>query len=343
MRVDVVTLFPELFDAFLETSFVGRARRAGGAHGHPPRSPRLRARQAPQRGRHAVRRRQRDAHAGRRPRRVHGVARRGRGRGRAGPLAPRAAHAAGACRSMQSGVERLVARPSLMLVCGRYEGFDERVRTFVDEEVSLGDFVLTGGEVAAMAVMEACSGCFLACSETRRRRARSRTAPRPAGCSSTRSTPARRVPRRTPSRRCSCSGNHAAIDELAAGAGGLRANPGATARPVRAHRRRARRRESGEAEHEARSPSRSSTTPCSTPAAPSSRPPSPTSTSTTSPAARGPTACSDYFIVHPITAQRELVARIREHWRDGASGQAHPATGGSPSSSCARATTLADA
>jgi tRNA (guanine37-N1)-methyltransferase len=42
-----------------------------------------------------------------------------------------------------------------MLVCGRYEGFDERVRAHVDEELSLGDFVMTGGEIAAMAVVEA--------------------------------------------------------------------------------------------------------------------------------------------------------------------------------------------
>jgi tRNA (guanine37-N1)-methyltransferase len=41
-----------------------------------------------------------------------------------------------------------------MLICGRYEGFDERVRSFVDEEISLGDFVLAGGEVAALAVIE---------------------------------------------------------------------------------------------------------------------------------------------------------------------------------------------
>jgi tRNA (guanine37-N1)-methyltransferase len=40
------------------------------------------------------------------------------------------------------------------LVCGRYEGFDERVRSFVDQEISLGDFVLAGGEVAAMALVE---------------------------------------------------------------------------------------------------------------------------------------------------------------------------------------------
>lgn len=55
----------------------------------------------------------------------------------------------------QSRVRALSVRPSLMLVCGRYEGFDERVRAFVDEEVSLGDFVMTGGEVAAMAIIEA--------------------------------------------------------------------------------------------------------------------------------------------------------------------------------------------
>ncbi|WP_437879020.1 tRNA (guanosine(37)-N1)-methyltransferase TrmD [Sorangium sp. So ce513] len=50
----------------------------------------------------------------------------------------------------------LAARPAIALVCGRYEGFDERVRAFVDEEISLGDFVMTGGEVAAMAVIDAC-------------------------------------------------------------------------------------------------------------------------------------------------------------------------------------------
>ena len=42
-----------------------------------------------------------------------------------------------------------------MLVCGRYEGIDERVRPFVDEELSIGDYVLTGGELAAMVVIDA--------------------------------------------------------------------------------------------------------------------------------------------------------------------------------------------
>ena len=54
-------------------------------------------------------------------------------------------------------VHRLAEQPALMLVCGRYEGFDERVRAHVDEELSLGDFVLSGGELAAMAVIDACA------------------------------------------------------------------------------------------------------------------------------------------------------------------------------------------
>ena len=48
--------------------------------------------------------------------------------------------------------------PSLTLICGRYEGIDERVRLhFVDEEISIGDYVLTGGEIPAMVLVEAVS------------------------------------------------------------------------------------------------------------------------------------------------------------------------------------------
>jgi len=43
----------------------------------------------------------------------------------------------------------------LILLCGRYEGIDERLISFIDEEVSIGDYVLTGGEIAAAAVIEA--------------------------------------------------------------------------------------------------------------------------------------------------------------------------------------------
>ncbi len=48
--------------------------------------------------------------------------------------------------------------PSLTLICGRYEGIDERVRLhFVDEEISIGDYVLSGGEIPAMVLVEAIS------------------------------------------------------------------------------------------------------------------------------------------------------------------------------------------
>jgi tRNA (guanine37-N1)-methyltransferase len=57
----------------------------------------------------------------------------------------------------QAKAIELAERPNVALVCGRYEGFDERVATFIDEEISLGDFVMTGGEVAAMAIIDTCS------------------------------------------------------------------------------------------------------------------------------------------------------------------------------------------
>jgi tRNA (guanine37-N1)-methyltransferase len=53
-------------------------------------------------------------------------------------------------------VDELAAEPRLILVAGHYEGFDERIRTtLADDEISLGDFVLSGGEVAAMALVDA--------------------------------------------------------------------------------------------------------------------------------------------------------------------------------------------
>ena len=55
----------------------------------------------------------------------------------------------------QKAAQRLAKGSALMLFCGRYEGVDERVRQLFDEEISLGDFVLNGGEVAAMAIVEA--------------------------------------------------------------------------------------------------------------------------------------------------------------------------------------------
>ncbi|HEX7719821.1 MAG TPA: tRNA (guanosine(37)-N1)-methyltransferase TrmD, partial [Woeseiaceae bacterium] len=56
----------------------------------------------------------------------------------------------------QSTARRFAALPGLVLLAGRYEGIDERlIECEVDEELSLGDFVLSGGEIAAMAVIDA--------------------------------------------------------------------------------------------------------------------------------------------------------------------------------------------
>jgi tRNA (guanine37-N1)-methyltransferase len=54
--------------------------------------------------------------------------------------------------------QKLSSRSHLILLCGRYEGVDERVRElFVDEEISIGDYILTGGELAAMVVIDVVS------------------------------------------------------------------------------------------------------------------------------------------------------------------------------------------
>lgn len=57
----------------------------------------------------------------------------------------------------QKLVSKLSKYDTIVLICGRYEGFDERISKFVDVEISVGDFVLTGGEIPAMAVVDAVS------------------------------------------------------------------------------------------------------------------------------------------------------------------------------------------
>ena len=54
----------------------------------------------------------------------------------------------------QEDANRLSKEEEIILVCGHYEGFDERIRHYVDEEISIGDFVLTGGEIPAMAISD---------------------------------------------------------------------------------------------------------------------------------------------------------------------------------------------
>jgi tRNA (guanine37-N1)-methyltransferase len=58
----------------------------------------------------------------------------------------------------EAGVRRLAKYDRLVLICGRYEGVDERVaKHIVDEEISIGDYVLSGGELPAMVLVEAVS------------------------------------------------------------------------------------------------------------------------------------------------------------------------------------------
>lgn len=153
MRYDVVTLFPEMFVSFLDAGLLGRARAAGTV---------------------AVRFASPRDFATDRHRTVDDTPY-GGGSGmvmRPGPIAEAlesldASRGEGAPRGhrvlltpqgapfTQADARRLSSRGALALVCGRYEGVDDRVRPLVDEEVSLGDFVLLGGEVAAMAVIEA--------------------------------------------------------------------------------------------------------------------------------------------------------------------------------------------
>jgi tRNA (guanine37-N1)-methyltransferase len=153
VNVSVVTLFPELFERFVSTSFVGRAVERGllTIRFQSPREFGLGKHQSvddtPYGGGSgmvmrvdclvsAFERLDAIAAAASEPR-AHRVL-----------LTPQGA------RLDQTLVARLATLPSIMLVCGRYEGFDERVRSFVDEEISLGDFVMTGGEVASMAIIE---------------------------------------------------------------------------------------------------------------------------------------------------------------------------------------------
>jgi tRNA (guanine37-N1)-methyltransferase len=154
MRVDVVTLFPELFAGFLATSFVARAI-DGGQLAVRFRSPRdfglgkhRSVDDTPYGGGSGMVMRvdvlcavmeSLDADAP------------------GGLKAHRALMTPQGRVLSQGKVRELSGRDAVMLVCGRYEGFDDRVRAYVDEEISLGDFVMTGGEVAAMAVVDACA------------------------------------------------------------------------------------------------------------------------------------------------------------------------------------------
>ena len=54
----------------------------------------------------------------------------------------------------QEKAKSLLKHQHIVLICGHYEGFDDRIRNLVDEEISIGDYVLTGGEIGAMAISD---------------------------------------------------------------------------------------------------------------------------------------------------------------------------------------------
>ena len=150
MRMEIVTLFPELFEV-LNHGLLGKAREAGRIEVHTVTPRRFTA----------------DRH------RTVDDSPYGGGSGMVlmpGPIADALDHLDSTRggrvshrvlltpqgeRFSQAHARRFSELDSLTLVCGRYEGFDERIRGLVDEELSLGDFVLLGGEVAALAVLEA--------------------------------------------------------------------------------------------------------------------------------------------------------------------------------------------
>lgn len=150
MRIDVATLFPEMCEAVLSESILGRARKNGaltvqcwnirdytldkhrrvddvpygGGRGMVMQAdPIYRCYEAVQ------------AEAGTQPHRIY--------------LSPK-----GGVLTQQRALE-LAAMPHLFLLCGHYEGVDQRILdTIIDEEISIGDYVLTGGELPAMVLID---------------------------------------------------------------------------------------------------------------------------------------------------------------------------------------------
>jgi tRNA (guanine37-N1)-methyltransferase len=154
MRIEVLTIFPELFGPFLSTSLVGRAI-ARGLLGVEVRDLRDFALD-----RHRSVDDEPYGGGGGMVMMAPPWIRAVRELAAAGtPPAPwRVLLSPQGARLDDAKVRQLAARGRLLLLCGRYEGIDERVRqTVVDEEVSIGDYVLSGGELPAMVVIEAVS------------------------------------------------------------------------------------------------------------------------------------------------------------------------------------------
>ncbi len=147
MQIEIFTIFPDLVSPWASASLIGKARRSGARH-RGPRPAGGRPRPPPHRRRQPFRRRSGDgAGAG------AGVRRRRGGRRRPGRCSC-SGRAAGA--STRPGPPSWRRGPGFSLLCGRYEGVDQRVADhLVDGELSIGDYVLAGGEAAAIVVVEA--------------------------------------------------------------------------------------------------------------------------------------------------------------------------------------------
>lgn len=152
MRFDVLTLFPEIFESYLGQSLLRRAIEAGrvavALHNIRDWSPDKRHRKVD------------DRPFGGGPGMLLMVEPVVACVEAVRPLMPDPGHLVMLTpqgrRLTQGVVEELAEKRRLLLLCGRYEGFDERVRQLLEpDEVSLGDFVLNGGEVAAMAIIDA--------------------------------------------------------------------------------------------------------------------------------------------------------------------------------------------
>lgn len=151
MRIDIVTLFPRMLEAPLAESILGRARARGlvDIRVHDLREHAT--------GRHRVTDEPPFGGGGGmilKPEPLAGAIEALRAAGSA-PARVILLGPAGR-RFSQEVARELARRPHLVLVCGRYEGVDERVsEQLVDEELSIGDYVLTGGEPAALVVADA--------------------------------------------------------------------------------------------------------------------------------------------------------------------------------------------
>jgi tRNA (guanine37-N1)-methyltransferase len=147
MRIDVVTIFPELFDLPLRTSIIGRAAEQGIVSFaiHDLREHGL--------GKHrSVDDYPYGGGAGMvmRPEPLFAALEPLRGAGAHVILLDPVGE-----RLTDALARELATLPHLALVSGRYEGIDERVRTLVDREISIGDYVLTGGELPALVLIDA--------------------------------------------------------------------------------------------------------------------------------------------------------------------------------------------